>query len=121
MTVVVLDLCRGRFSTNTSCEIRVHYQRLRIPFLPSRGPLPAAPWTTACAGPFPPWAAELSKMRLPYRRPSLAGWRQRYFLADAFGFQDDVHEIQCCEKKKTIGGRAGELFGEQADKLAGDW
>ena len=42
-------------------------------------------------------------------------------MADAFGFQDDVHEIQCCEKKKTSVGRADELIDEQANKLAGDW
>ena len=43
------------------------------------------------------------------------------FWADAIGFQDDVHEIQCCEKKKTSVGRADELIDEQANKLAGDW
>ena len=42
-------------------------------------------------------------------------------MADAIGFQDDVHEIQSCEKKKTSVGRAGELIDEQANKLADDW
>ena len=43
-------------------------------------------------------------------------------MADAIGFQDAVHEIPSCgKKKKTNVGRAGELIDEQAGKLASDW
>ena len=42
-------------------------------------------------------------------------------MADAIGFQDAVHEIPSCGKKKTNVGRAGELIDEQANKLADDW